>query len=221
MIDLNYLYIINDIYFKIPVHKTLEEIIELVKVSLNLPDNPNILIIGPGLGVETIILKKILKNCNIEVIDIWKIQTYRKYFRRYPNSNLKQKYNKEFNINSREHFENNCKKYANFLPIIYEEDVFEFTVEKKYDLIYWDQGNVKNLEAKNKAYNLFNTYYNNNLTQNGYLFGSDFYFNYRNNTHEMSNQQLTEPVLKFVKDNNIDLNYDESHNETYWYVKKI
>lgn len=217
MLDFDEMALVEEVFFSIPCYRAREELHALIDVVRALPKNPKLLIIGPGLGVETVLLKRYLKECEIEVVDIWDEQLHYKTYFKY-NTYLKEKYADQFIYNCREMFEENCLKYANFLPIINQVDIFKFNIDKNYDFIYWDQGYIsqhQNVDIVSK----FNDFYD-HLLDNGILFGTDYFYLHDPKVNVLANTQLSFVVNEFSDAKNLKLFYDRKRYHGYWYVKK-
>lgn len=218
MLSFEEMELVDEVFYSIPCYRAREELHHIVEVSKLLPKNPKILIIGPGLGVESVLLKKYLIDCEIEVVDIWdKELLYKTYFKY--NNNLKEKYADQFIYNCRESFEENCLKYANFIPTVHEVDIYKFNIAKNYDFIYWDQGYIKDVIQETETLNLFNKFYD-HLLDNGVFFGTDYFYLHDPKVNRLANTQLSFIVNEFCESKNLKLFYDRKRFLGFWYVRK-
>lgn len=156
-------------------------------VAKELPDNPNILVLGCALGVEAISFAKWSTNPKILGSDIWDGD---------PSiwEGFQLKENKPLAANIELNFVNNCKKWspvdikAKKVNLKNKKEVDELLLTK-WDLIFYDAIDLTTNPSKSRigpVKELLMSFWN-NLGSGGILMGDDYYIKTNNNMTSLVN----------------------------------
>lgn len=194
--------LIDRILEKVPTfkdHKSLAKIYEEVSAL-----NPaEALVLGPGQGAETIVIKSACSSCKVTVIDKWNRWSDDGHLNFYTPKN------------NRASFIRNCESFAVEVDSVHSEDAFRSkNISGSWDFIYYDiqdntEGNLYQL-----IYGFLEELWS-NLNSGGIMMGDDY-------CGERLNYKMTPIVDEFYKKHPdaSGFSFDVSGKSQFWLMKK-
>lgn len=197
---------ISKILKTVPTYKDRESLQKIGEVASKLKPHSKVLILGPGQGAETIVIKKLCATCSIVAVDKWNYWKDDGYLNIYTANNNRQNYIE------------NCRKFDVEVDRVYDDDVFKSGIidelDGDWDLIYYDCRDNLNGEEFDIITELLNRLWG-MLNDGGYLIGDDYFI-------DRPDFKMTPIVESFFYESSDStyFNFNNTGDSLYWIIRK-
>jgi len=213
--------LIEKILKTIPTYKHKKDLLKIGEEASKLKPFSKVLILGPGQGAETIVIKKMCPTCKITSIDVWYENEFEDRARGLAKGKFKIKFEDRGEIsNTRQDYLKHCKDFDVYVDDVFDKNIYETKIIDEiganWDFIYYDcEDNGEAIPQFYMIKKMLKKLWN-MLNNGGILMGDDFFY-FTKPDFKMT--PIVESLFYELNDA-IEFDFDNKSENLYWIIRK-